>query len=258
MRKRSILQYFSLLFLLILQYGWAKAQVDNMIGLRFGSQQAIWSKRIASDSLSQSNFNSKIRQQRFNVEASYLHPLGAKQYLRFRAGVHLTAQKGLQSFLNPVNSNNLNTKSFRAGCILAFDIGRSIKFDKFLFQYGAGLSFAFAPPSQAHTTEESVHFPDSVYTRTEYRIYTPGVWGPGVGTFFCLQWNFAPHFYLGLEGQVSFGLRLLNDETKFTIDTYDRQGNLISHRAEVDSYSGFILGGSFWLSAPAILLNYRF
>ncbi|MBP6639011.1 MAG: hypothetical protein KAY96_02390 [Bacteroidia bacterium] len=238
--------------------GCTMAQNPAMIGIRLGSQQIRSSNWINTHDLAQANGTNRQKLKLINIEANYQRQIGVKQFLRFHAGIHINSQKGEGTSANPVSTQSIQSNNQNIGYSLATGIGRSLVFDKFLFQYGLDLTFAFSFPSQSFTTSDYERLSDSFFVRTEFRNYSPGVWGPGLGTFFGLQWNFAPHLYLGLEGRFSFGARFRNFETKRTIDSYDRQGNLTSQIVERDGYRTLYVSTSWWISPPAILLNYQF
>lgn len=234
------------------------AQGGNMIGLRFGSQQFIRSKTsTVADFAGQYSTNS-LKARLYTAEVSFLHPIKGRQFLRLRAGIQSSGQRSENTFMNPVFSQNGKTNVNNNLYLLGGGIGRTIAFDKFLFQYGADMSLAFRFPFQGHTTYEYERFADSSFVQTEYRNHYPGGWEPGIGIFFGLQWNIAKHLYLGMEGQFSFYALIQDVETKRTTESYDRSGNMIGQTIERYRYRITGISVPWRISPPSIQFNYQF
>lgn len=245
-------------WLFFLCFGCTMSQNTPMIGIRLGSQHIQSRKSVYMHDRSGAYGTSNLKIQILTVEAIYQRAIGSKQFIRIHGGIQTYSEKGKSTFANPVFTEAGHGTFRNMGYFLAVGIGRSLAFDKFVFQYGLDFSFAFSFPSHSEATYDYEQLADSSFVRSVSRNYYPGVWGPGLGTFFGLQWNFAPHFYLGLEGRFLFSAIISNVETKRTTDTFDRQGNLVSHVIVGDNIRTVSFAAPSTLSPPAILFNYRF
>jgi hypothetical protein len=192
------------------------------------------------------------------LEASYQHRSASKKFWRIHGGIQHMGQKGQLIFLNPISADSGGAQLNRTLYFVAFGMGRSLAFDKFVFQYGLDLTCAFSFPYQSLAIYEYEDLADSSFLRFESRNFYPAGWGPGIGAFFGLQWNFADRFLLGLEGRFVLSALFLNNETKRTTDSYDRQGNLIGHTVDRENNRTTSIAFPWQVSPPAVVLNYRF
>jgi hypothetical protein len=254
----NLMKFLSIWGVVLISSCLSMAQNGSMLGIRLGSQQIQTSHRIiTNDQTGQlSTLNSKTKV--ITIEANYLHHIDAKKFIRVSAGTQLLSQKGQSTFSNPVFSSVGGVHVSFATYFIQLGMGRFHAFDKFILQYGAEVSTAFAFPYQSLAIYETELFQDSSYRRFEVRNYFPGSFIPSAGAFIGLHWNFAPHFFLGLEERFQVSARILNVETKSVRDTYDGNGVLTNHQVEKDRIRALTFYSPSYVSPPAILLTYRF
>ncbi len=254
----NLMKFLSIWGVVLISCCFSMAQNGSMVGLRLGAQHIQTSHQVlTNDRLGQlSTLNSKRKV--IAIEANYLHHIDAKKFMRVSAGMQLFSQKGQSTFSNPVFSSVGGGNVSFATYFLQLGMGRFLDFDKFVLQYGAEVSTAFSFPYQSLAIHETERNQDSSYSRIEVRNYFPGSLIPGVGAFIGLQWNFAPHFYLGLEERFQLSARIINVETKWVRDIYDRNGVLTDQRVERDHIRALTFQSPSYVSPPAILLSYRF